>query len=296
MSIALSREASRGAGLVLFAGLCWSLGGVLVRTVEAAGIWQINFYRSGFVALAVGALLLGRYGSGTLRALRDTGRLGLFCGAMMAGSNLCFIAALATTTVADTMFTMAVRPLIAALLGWTILGERITRATWIAILMAGLGLAIMMGGASGAGRLVGTAIALLGSLFFGGFVIGNRAGRGIDLFPAVALGGVIGALASAVLATGDLEIGTFDLGICMIMGIVQAALGLAAFVAGSRILPAAPLVVLSMIEIPLAPLWVLLAYDEVPSATTLVGGSVILATVVGLALLTARAGKEAKAQ
>jgi drug/metabolite transporter (DMT)-like permease len=110
------------------------------------------------------------------------------------------------------------------------------------------------------------------------------------MLPAVALGGATVAAVAALASGGALGVSGFDFAIIAVLGIVQAAFGLIAFVAGSRHLPAAPLVLLSLIEVVLAPIWVLIAYDEVPSALSLVGGGMILASVVGLGLVSARAG------
>ena len=60
------------------------------------------------------------------------------------------------------------------------------------------------------------------------------------------------------------------------------------FVAGSRYLSAAELMLLALTEIALAPVWAWLAIGEVPRDLTLVGGGVVLAAIIGQALIGRR--------
>jgi len=76
--------------------------------------------------------------------------------------------------------------------------------------------------------------------------------------------------------------GAYDL--CLAMGVVQIGVGLALFTMGSRHVPAAELALLSMTEVILAPLWVWFGMGEVPTATTLLGGLVVLGAIAGRAL------------
>ncbi len=64
------------------------------------------------------------------------------------------------------------------------------------------------------------------------------------------------------------------------MGAVQLALGLALFTIGSKTVPAAELALLALAEPVLAPIWVWLAFGEVPPVTTLAGGAVILTALI----------------
>jgi drug/metabolite transporter (DMT)-like permease len=58
---------------------------------------------------------------------------------------------------------------------------------------------------------------------------------------------------------------------------------------GSRVIPAAELTLLSLIEVLLGPLWVFLVLGETASATTFVGGGVLLAAVALNAAMGTRA-------
>lgn len=74
----------------------------------------------------------------------------------------------------------------------------------------------------------------------------------------------------------------------MAMGSVTLSGGMVLYTLSSRVVPAAELALLSMLEVMLAPVWVWLFLAETASANTFVGGAVILAAVVLNGLLGAR--------
>ena len=65
-------------------------------------------------------------------------------------------------------------------------------------------------------------------------------------------------------------------------------LGLTFFTIGSRLIPAAEAALISVLETPLAPLWVWLAFDEKVSPQVLIGGGVVMVAVIGHVLLQGR--------
>ena len=60
----------------------------------------------------------------------------------------------------------------------------------------------------------------------------------------------------------------------------QIGLGLIFLTIGARLIPAAEVALITLLEIVLGPLWVWIALGEQPSVTTLVGGGIVLAAVV----------------
>ena len=73
------------------------------------------------------------------------------------------------------------------------------------------------------------------------------------------------------------------------LGICQIGLGLALLTVAARLIPPAEVALISLLEIVLGPLWVWLAYDEVPAATTLAGGAIVAVAVVLQATADVRA-------
>ncbi len=273
----------RGMFLVMLAGVFWSLGGLLVRLVEVAGAWQILFYRSSSLAVTIFCVLLLRYRGAVFKRIRAAGLPAVAGGLCLSFGFTGWIFALVNTTVANGVFILSAAPLAAALLAWVILKEPIGRATWLAMIAAVAGVGVMVIGGIGAGLLFGNLMAMVAMLGFSGFAVALRWGRAGDMLPAVLWAGFFAAVMAAW-QSGDLAIPARDLSICIVMGAGQIGLGLVCFTRGSRVIPAAELALLSLTEVVLAPVWVWLALAEMPSATTLLGGAIVLAAVAGRAL------------
>jgi drug/metabolite transporter, DME family len=284
----------RGVVLVLLAGSFWSLGGLFVRLIESADAWQIILYRS--LALVAALLLLIAIGSEgrIVRAFARAGWNGLAAGAFLAAGFIGFVLALHLTTVANATFMLGACPFLAALIGRWLLGEAVRPATWISMAMAAAGVALMVGNGVALGTGLGSLVALGTAVGFAFFSVLLRRGRESDMLPCVCHAGMVSAAtAGLVVALGlagsaGFALSPQDLGLCLLMGVVQLAAGLTCYTVGARHLPAAELLLLSMIELALAPIWVWIAVDEVPSGLTLAGGAVIMAAIAFQALSGAR--------
>jgi drug/metabolite transporter (DMT)-like permease len=273
----------RGVVMVMAAGVLWSLGGLMVRSMEEAGAWQILFVRSTAVALTVLAVLVWRYRGDWLRKVRRAGWLALIAG-MLLGAGFCgFIFALMHTTVANAVFMLSASPLLTAVLGWLLLGEAIRRGTWLAMAVAMIGVGVMVGGGIVAGAWFGNLMALIAMAGFSGFAVALRHGRANDMLPAVLWAGLLSGLVAAAMAP-DLSMTARDVTLSAFMGAGLITGGMILFTAGSRTVPSAELALLTLTEVVLGPLWVWLAYAEVPRAETFFGGALVLAAIVGRAL------------
>jgi len=122
----------RGLLLMIGAGVCWSTGGVLVRSTELTNGWEIVFWRSLFMVLTLGAILTVWHRGAVLRKFAAVGVWGGITPAFLALTVFFFIIALMMTTVANTLVTMSIMPFVAALLGWLLLKEPIRPRTWAA--------------------------------------------------------------------------------------------------------------------------------------------------------------------
>jgi drug/metabolite transporter (DMT)-like permease len=284
-----------GVAMVTLAGGFWSIGGILVRWIEAADAWQIIFYRSAALALSVTLLVAIRHRGRLLAAFAGAGWNGALAGACLSGGFIGYVLALHHTTVANAVFMLGTAPFFAAVLGRWCLGEAVRPATWLALAVALAGIALMVGGSLVLGTIAGSLLALVASLSFAGFNVLLRRGRDTDMMPCVVIAGAIAALIAlpVVAAThpdlaSAFALSARDLVLCLIMGAVQVGLGLAVFTLGARHVSAVELALLAMTELFLAPLWVWLGVGEVPSAWTLAGGAVVMAAITFQALSGAR--------
>lgn len=283
---ALSDHA-RGALLVAGATLCWSSGGILIRSVETAGGLAIVFWRSAVMALCVAVWLAIRYRREAIARVRALGLAGIVSAVLLTGAFVGYVLAIKVTTVANTMVIMSASPLIAALLARLALGERLRPPTMAAILIAFAGIALMFGHDVRQGDVLGDALALLVAVSFGANIVLLRRFRRLDMVPAMMLGGILSAALVAPFAA-PLAVPLAEIGIIAVMGCVQLALGLFLFTRGTPYLSAAELGLLTLLETIFAPIWVWIGVGEEPTTPALIGGAMVLTAVAGQALLVGR--------
>ena len=97
--------------------------------------------------------------------------------------------------------------------------------------------------------------------------------------PATCLSQVLVFLFAAPFASVS-EVGGKDLALLVGLGVGQIGLGLIFLTIGARLIPAAEVALITLLEIVLGPLWVWIALGERPGTTTLIGGAIVLAAVV----------------
>ena len=272
-----SQRRRRGQIYVALAAVAWSTAGVLQRQLDLDTATQV-FGRAVFAALALLAYVAVVEHGRVARAFRSVGLAGVAVALCVATASAGFIAALNHASVARVLFLLAASPVMAALLARVVLGEPITRRTAWALALALGGITLMLG-APGEGSLEGDALALLAALAFAVMIVITRARHDVSMAPATCLSQVILVVAFLPFATPG-EISGEDVGWLAALGIGQIGLGFALLTVGARLIPAAQVGLITLLEVVLGPLWVWLALDERPSTLTLVGGAIVIAAIV----------------
>jgi drug/metabolite transporter (DMT)-like permease len=262
----------------------FSLTAITYRAVEAASDWQFLAYRGATTALAMLALILVRR---TRRPvdLRTITPTVVLAGTLLAATSALYILALARTTAAITLFSLAAAPVVAAVIGWIALREQVTRATKVAIFATAVGIAIMVGSGIEAGSGIGVLLAAITPVTVGSYNVALRSAGDVDPVLPALIAGILLAVVATVVALGSgegLAIGGRDALLATLTGGVALGIGLPMFNIGHQSVPAARVSLLLMTEIVLAPLWVWIWPGETPRPSTLVGGAIVLGTVVWL--------------
>jgi drug/metabolite transporter (DMT)-like permease len=267
----------RGRFFILFAALAWSTAGVMQRGLTVGTPTQLAG-RAIFSVVALAGYVAVTNRGRFLSAFLTMGRDGIGVTVLMAVSASAFITALNHTTVANVLFMQALAPILAAGIAAVTLHEHISRRTLLAMVLAVAGVAGMVG-APGHPSLLGEGLAFVMSLSFAGMIVFARRGRDVSMAPATCLSQLLVLLAFAPFAHPG-EIGGRDLTLLVALGVFQMALGLVFLSLGARLIPAAEVALISLLEVVLGPLWVWLARGERPAAWSLVGGFVVLVAVV----------------
>jgi drug/metabolite transporter (DMT)-like permease len=276
--VAILDEATqrRGRLYVVLAAFAWSTAGVLQRGLTVGTATQLAG-RAAFAVVGVLIYVAVSERGGVLDGFRAIGRDGLAIAGLMALSAACFIVALNHTTVANVLVMLALAPILAAALGYVVLREPVTPRTMIATALALVGVAVMVGG-PGRPSGLGVGLSFLMCVSFAATLVLARRGRDVSLAPATCVSQALVLLAFAPFAHPG-QIGGSDVGLLFLLGFGQTGLGLIFLALGARLIPAAEVALISLLEIVLGPLWVWLARSERPGTGTIAGGLVVLAAV-----------------
>jgi drug/metabolite transporter (DMT)-like permease len=269
--------------LVAGAAACWSSGGLIARLVTTDA-WTTTLWRGVFSAAFLIVVVAVVRRQGVIAQWRTIGGPGVGVAACLATASTCFILSLSRTSVANTLILMSVGPWVAGLLGWLLLGERVRPRTWLTMGVALGGVAVMVSGSYGAGRLTGDVLAIMMASAFAMATVLVRRHPEIQMTPAASLAAVLAAVAALPLAS-PLAVSARDLGLLALFGIGQFGAGFLLFTAGARLLPVAETSLIGMLETVLGPLWVWLVLGEEVGVRSIVGGLVILGALAAHTLL-----------
>ncbi len=268
----------RGLAITATGVLVISPDSLLVRLIET-DVWTLLFYRGLFVALALAVFFAIRFGRGMPGFIRATGRVGVLAGCLSAVSNILFVLSLTLTTVANTLVIVSAAPLFAAVFSRAVLKETIAPLTWLAVLVVFIGIAAIFSGSLGGGSLIGDLCAIGAACFFAGDLTALRYKKGTNMVPTVALAGLITALVALPLAA-PLSINFRDFALLAVMGFVMLPVALGLIALGPRLIPAPEVGLLALVEAILGSYWVWLVVNEVPAVQTVLGGILILGTLL----------------
>lgn len=261
------------------AGLLLGLGGVFVLSPDAL---ILRLFGGDDFALAAGRgaalAVLAAIVAAAFPALRSgfLWRPIVFYGVVYAIGLASFPLSVRHTHVANTVVILAVAPFLSAIGAKLFLQEEVRAHTWIACSLAAAGLGLVFAPQLSAGGGFGDFLALLTALSLAGCAILIRRHPQTNLFPGLALAGVIIAVIYAPFAQWNLP--ARDVGLLVINGFVVLFAFLAIMAASRRLSP--PEVnLLFLLETALAPLWVFLVLAEKPPVTTVVAGVLIAAVL-----------------
>ena len=257
-----------------------SFGGLIMRNINYADVWQISFFRAlGFV-FSITILLSFKYKSKIVVNIKKIGLPGIFGGFLHSIANLLFIFAFTKTTIANTLFTLSSIPFITAILALIILKEKISLRTILAMLFATIGIFIMIkDGLETSGDYIGNLMALGTAICYSCFFIIIRKYNNVDMLPTSLISGIIIIIVSFVVTQGNIDIPMQEIFLSFFWGAVLNGFINFALIFSTRFLYASEVTLFTLVEYSLGPLWVWIFLDEIITKTTLYGGLIVMLSV-----------------
>lgn len=270
---------ARGELLVLASVLAFSTAGYFTRLIQQ-DVWTMLFWRGVFGGVFIAGCIVWRHRGGTFDAIRSVGWTGLLVASCSTLATICFVNALRLSTVADVNVIYATAPFLSAALAWLGTGARERQSTLLASLVALCGVAVMFGAARLEGHLFGDLLAVAMTLLMSVMMVVIRHNRQVSMLPAASLSAFLSAVAVLPLAHPAAALGPHFVRL-VLFGTTQFGMGLLLLTLGSRHISASRAALISALEVPLACIWVWLAFGEIPSAASLTGGAIVMLAVVG---------------
>jgi len=271
---------ARSLGLLVVAALCWSLGGVLLKSVE----WPALAVAGGR-GLIAGVFLLGV----SARTVRFTwSRLQLGAAVAYAGCTVLFATANKLTTAANAILLQYTAPVWVALLGAWLLGERATRADWLTIALVLGGMAIFLYDGLRVHDLAGVLVAIASGVAFAAMAVLLRMQKDGSPIESIILGNFIGGLIGLPAICSAPWLDGRSLVALLLLGVVQLGFAYLLYARAIRHVTALEAVLIPVLEPILNPIWVRMAIGERPGALSLLGGFIVVGAVTVRAVASVR--------
>lgn len=274
---------ARAVTLMVVATLMWSIGGVVSRQLQSAQGLEITFWRSAFAALTVLGWFVARRQAGAFAAISAGGGAVWISGLMWAVMFTCFMVALSMTSVANVLVIQSLAPVFTALLAWIVLRKPVNGRTWIAILVAALGVVSMFVldiSRSDGRHFIGAAVALgIPAAAAVNWVVLQHSGARLDLTSAVLIGGALSAVSALPWAL-PLATSAHDIAWLALLGVVQLGVPCILVMRVARQLAAPELALLALLEVVFGILLAWFFGGEKLGLATVLGGSAVLAALV----------------
>jgi drug/metabolite transporter (DMT)-like permease len=272
---------TRSVLLLLLAALCWSLGGLLIKSVAWPPLAVAG--GRGFVAAIFLAAVCGR----SLRFTWSSLQLG--AALAYAVCTVLFATANKLTTAANAILLQYTAPVYVALLGAWFLGERAKRADWITIAVTFGGMAVFLYEGLRLHDLAGILVAIASGVAFAAMIVLLRKQKDGSPIESIILGNFIGFLIGlpAIISAPWPPDGRSTIAL-LLLGVVQLGVAYLLYARAIKHVTALEAVLLPVIEPILNPVWVMLALGEKPSPLSLLGGAIVVGAVTVRAVASIR--------
>jgi drug/metabolite transporter (DMT)-like permease len=285
----------RGLAITALGGMLFTLDVPLLR-LAAGDQWTMIFARGICMGLAITAWWF------FYRRLKGSHEpfINGWPGVIVAGTNtlanIMFIAAVTKTTAANLVFILALNPVFCTIISWIFLREVLHRIVWLCIALSMLGVAIIGWDGISTGTYVGDLLAGGVALCTAtGLTVVRHSGR--NVVPSLAVGSLLSAAIAYWLISGDASALSMEgWGWIGLNGLLVIPLASGLIAIGPKYIPAAEVAMFFLLDTVFTPLWIWLIFGELPTERALIGGTIILASLLILGIWRIRTSRAANGE
>lgn len=290
----MSTQSDHSKGLLLTAigGLVLTVDIPLIRLADG-NAWSILMLRTGttFVAALVIWAIWRAITPDVPKLL--PGRAGWIVAALYGLGSIAFISAVYNTSTANLVFILAFNSMFAALLSWVFLKERPRVGTLITMGVMIVGVLIIVSDSIGTGNLLGDMLALSSAFLIACAITISRA-SGKDM-GFTALVGVLFPFFVAVFFVSKTGYQVEAPWWIIFNGAVIMPVAFFCLANGPKYISGPEVAMFYLLETVLAPVWVWLVFHEVPSRSSLIGGTILIVALVSHSVWQISSGRKRRA-
>ncbi len=279
----------KGLLITILGGFILSPDALLVR-LASSNTWTILFWRGLLFAFGIVLIILVTYRSNTIKQFKLIGKRGILLGFLFGLSTIFFVTSIQYTSIANALVIISTSPVFAALLSWVFLKEKTSLRTWVTMFIIIAATSAIMFNSFKYGGFWGDISALITSMLLAiNFTI-TRQAKSINMIPAMALAGLTTSAIAAVaitLTASPLYLEATSIPYLLSMGLVTT-LAFSLITLGPRYMPAAEVGMIMPLETVFGAYLAWIFLSEAPSIYVIVGGSIIMFTLIIHAWLTVR--------
>ncbi len=264
--------------LLLVAAFLWSLGGVLIKWVSLSAPAVAGFRSA--IALPLLLLFFGR------RAVNFSVSQ-LIGGGCYAAMVILFVSATKLTTAGNAILLQYTAPLFVALLSGWLLNEKTRWFDWVAIATVLCGISLFFFDKLSAGGLTGNILAVLSGFAFASLVIALRMQKNASPAGSAILGNLLTVLICLPWMVQTQPGGADWVGLAF-LGLFQLGLSYACYVVAIKNVTAMEGILIPVLEPLLNPLWTLLFMGERLGPWALLGGVVVILSIIFRGVMDSR--------
>lgn len=257
----------------------------LLRLAEGEK-WTLVFARGLLLFLSISCVwFIMRQRTGS-KAPYIVGKAGLFVVLTNTVANIAYIGALKETNAANVVFILALIPVLTAIFSRIFIGENIHPFTWVATVLALVGVGVIVSDGLQADGVWGDVLALIcAACTAAAFTIIRASGKNVAT--SLALGSLFSALIALtffdVNITSLLNTASFGMPAWFwvaLNGLLIIPLSSSLIANGPRYLPSADVSMFFLLETILTPVWIWMLFGEAASTRVMLGGAIVILTLV----------------
>jgi len=278
----------KGPLFIVLASVCWSFGGLFIKFIPWGAMSIVG------IRAALAALVFVVY----KRSFKIEFTVGnVLTAVCLSSTTVMYVFANKLTTAAAAILLQFTAPIFIILIYLIFYRKKPTISAVVAVLLTLLGMMLFFAENLDTGAFWGNVMALISGLSMAGVYVGNKRE---DTNPenALFLGFLINSCIGLPFAFSDVTADITAWIAVLILGVVQVGFAYIFFSKGIKKTSALLACLISAIEPILNPIWVMLAglwgllpETEIPGLFALIGGAVILLTVVGYNIWVEKTGE-----